>query len=798
MRKFSLVLLRTLIYLVLAIFFLFNQTGFKAPLTIKIELTGNSISNYKNIKGVSYRDSLSNYSDANYFKDIVFIGSIDSFTTANISIGNRNYIVSQKDILNNKTSYPQSNVCFSLVQHLKISRSNWPILKKFINWEGFSNFLLRVFTTPIILVLTFVFFLSFTKIKLNFNSITKDKTIIHNPFGRTHFLLAILIFIVLFIKLETVAQYYFLQDDNYVQFFPVIYQNLVDFYSHGIIPNYNFYQNAGLPTMGYSIYSLTYPLTHLSFLISKYVFQNELLLIETFVFIHFLLGYIYLLKILERLHINFYLASTASLCFIFCGFNLYAIRGWYYVAPSVFFVPLLCYLRIKWTNNFTFLKMLLFGAILALYAYGGNVQFWIYSVTIWIFIEGLILKKGTYKQQAYFVVISLGIAILLFLPQLVISLYETNGLKRTGGTGVSIGYGINGMLHPFPEHNQTTDIVGDGNFKQYNWVFLKNNFVFAIISFISLFQFLLITKRKTKIEVMLLATLFMCLLYGCGRMGLLFTLSQNIPFFNKFTHPFKAFFYINLLFTIIGVIAVNKIYNQKIIYCFCIFSISYLYYQIHNSKSAFYAYAIKKHYDKISVSKFFNQYQDYRILPIAASRDTTNSFMSTLRFNTPTFYKIPSLECLEVLNPKEINIAKYYSEFSARYILLYKSPNTSGGYAYNFKITDLTHYQSLDTIYTSQDFILLENKEYTPLITFYNSHNEKIIATPSIKYLSTKVTIKSDTAIKPAKVLLTFNYRKNLRVYADEKKVPIIPDSINRVLFFPTFEFKELKIKYEY
>jgi hypothetical protein len=60
------------------------------------------------------------------------------------------------------------------------------------------------------------------------------------------------------------------------------------------------------------------------------------------------------------------------------------------------------------------------------------------------------------------------------------------------------------------------------------------------------------------------------------------------------------------------------------------------------------------------------------------------------------------------------------------------------------------------------------------------------------------VTIKSDSAIKPTKVLLTFNYRKNLVVYADDKKMTSMPDSINRVVFFPNFEFKELNIKYEY
>jgi hypothetical protein len=188
---------------------------------------------------------------------------------------------------------------------------------------------------------------------------------------------------------------------------------------------------------------------------------------------------------------------------------------------------------------------------------------------------------------------------------------------------------------------------------------------------------------------------------------------------------------------------------------------------------------------------------DYRILPIGPARTDHRSYSETMMFNLPTQYRLPSLECLEVLNSQRIDFYKHYNEFSVRYIMVHK--NISKSYVeinYNLDAIEFMALDTLPIIFKDSIFTIYENKNYTPLITLYNNENKLIKSDPRIKYSSSLVTITYKDKQQAKKVLLTFNYRKNLTVYADGKKVTTMPDSINRVLFFPTFEFKELNIKY--
>jgi hypothetical protein len=333
--------------------------------------------------------------------------------------------------------------------------------------------------------------------------------------------------------------HYFLQDDNYVQFSPVITQNLEDFYEHGQSPNYNFYQNAGIPTMSYSIYSLTYPLTHIAFLISKYIMGNSTYFMFVFVFIHFLVGFIFFLKILELFKIQYIWALMAVCCFIFSGFNVYVSRSWYFVTPSIAFVPLLTYLRLKWTTTFSIKKIFLFAFLLSLYAYSGNFQFWIYSICLWIVVELCFINKQTLKYRGLFFIFTLGIALVLFIPQLYATIKETSGLDRNGGSGVELGPALNEMIFPFHYNDDFNGKSGGGSFSKYNWVHAKNNGLLALISFSCLFYMLLLKNKIDKKIKILCSILFLCVIYACGRWGFLYPLIGKLPVFNKFFHPFK-------------------------------------------------------------------------------------------------------------------------------------------------------------------------------------------------------------------------------------------------------------------
>jgi hypothetical protein len=708
---------------------------------------------------------------------------------------NTTFLILKKDIEATKQLIG-SDSFYSITKHLNLTKTSIPYFKKLINWEGSSKYFSRLFDSPIIFLLIICYTLAIFFQQKNWWKHLTVKPSIHQTSYKIRFV-ELSLFVVLFCVLTGLNKYYFLQDDNYIQFSPVITQSLTDFYHSGRWFNYNFYQNAGLPTAGYSIYSLNYFGTHFSFLVAKYIVNDVDCFATVFAFFHFFLGYFFLLKLLRLLNIYKELAVIAALCFVFSGYNVMASRSWFYIAPSIFYLPLLVFLRIKWHHKLTIKKAIYFGLFIGLYAYSGNVQYWTYTILSWLLLEAAYFLNKLQKLPWKFMLLSLAIGVLLFIPQLYITLLEVEGLKRTPNIGLDMFLGINEMLHPF---NSSIIVVADSAgplYSKYNWVMFKCCFLFGIITFAQLFRLFFLQKISKPIRP-LLFLFFILLLYGCGSYGLIAALSLKLPFFSYFTYPFKIVLYLNFIIIVIGTYYLNQLKDKRIRIGILVLLFINLIWQISQSQSAFHIYKYKEPYKKPNYFALLDATLDYRVLATGAFRSFDENYAFSLQHNLATIYKIPSLDALEVLNSKEIDVINEYSNFSVRYVIDYKNQTEKIKYfPSSLNIKDLKNNNALLKIYEDSAVTLYENKNYIPLITCYNDAG-CIELKPIIKYSTANIAIQYASKVYCSKVLLTLNYRTSLRIYVDDKPAKLFTDSLNRVSFFPNNPFNKIEARYSY
>lgn len=794
LRLKNTILLKLIAFLFFFIFF--NAINFKNKNAKSIYITNSSINIDSNLKGISFNNIESNFKDNNYFKEIIYKGKISNIDTLTLKINNQVFQLLANDIKKNFKTI-NGDTTYSITRGLSIRKSFLPFVNQFINWEGINSFIWRSLTSPIIILLciSFLFSLFYKKPVLhNFNK-SNGPTLHYTTLEWTT---AIVVFIALFVLLTKDNKYFFLQDDNYIQFSPVITRSLEDFYTNGTWPTYNFYQNAGIPTSGYSIYALTYIVTHIAFVISKYFLNDIHSFCNVFCFLHFLLGYVFLIKLLQSLKIHFLLALVGSLTFVFSGFSIMTTRSWYYVAPSIFFVPFLTYLRIVWHNKFSFKRILIFCLFIALYAYAGNVQFWIYSLCFWLLLEILFHYFKIQKINLKFLLVTIFLSIVLFLPQLLMTLYETKGLVRVGENNLDLFHGINDMIHPFPNNSIIVDDWGAGPLKKYNWVFFKCNFIFGLSTFFLVFYFCF---SKTKVPSIFkpLLIVFLCSIFlGSGKYGVIAIPISKLPIFNVFSHPFKLLFFINFFIIIIGAMFINSFQNNRINLIVIFLIIPNVIWQIIQTKSSFHNYSYTSPYEKPKYVNILSPVKDYRILPIGPYRSLHKDYAFSMMHNIATAYQIPSLESLEVLNPKPINIKNDYNDFSVKYIVAYNDLTQSvQKYDPYIRLSALKNYNSFRIIYADSINTIYENEHYTPLVNCYKN-SKRIGLTPQIDYATSEVNVQYATKINCDKILLSFNYRQPLKIYLDNKLQPKSKDSLNRIIIFPTFDFKHIKIKYSY
>jgi hypothetical protein len=376
-------------------------------------------------------------------------------------------------------------------------------------------------------------------------------------FGTVFLLLA-------FFALEKIDSFYFVQDDNFAQFFPVMLDACRSVFHDGLFPTMNPYQLGGVPTTGLGTYALTYPVTYLSYAIAAFGLRNEYATLEVFAFLHLLAGYFGCLRLFRYWRIGPALAALGGLSFVLSGFFLIAGRSWFYMLPVAAYLPLWMYgierLRKgevdgRWS--------ILMGLLVGISFHSGNAQMWFYTVMFsvvavaFIFLfDGKRWKKFPFVVGAFLIGLAIAAPLIVWTAKLTAQVPHNawgNGIMP-GRLAMFFPYPLVKAPHPEnwnPFNPFNGHLYYNGGFFNCAFVVVLAMFVAGMIFFFRKKQFLAAIYENMWIFMALLAYLL-----ALGPDGKLWPLLAGLPVFNKFTLPLKfiPFFQFFVILSVVPIV----------------------------------------------------------------------------------------------------------------------------------------------------------------------------------------------------------------------------------------------------
>ncbi len=758
------------------------------------------------IYGISHKNEVINVLDYFYATNYIVVGDttqlqniesniISKWSNSNLLQFNaNNFEVNDASLKNRKDIYYFS-------KNINTIKSKLPFANKFLNWNGDVNFFKRIILHPLLVLVTLL--LLFNK---RLQQYFANKKFIPAAVFTNAWLPILLIFVLLLLLvLIYYNKYYFNQDDNYAQFTPVLLQGLNDWYINGNIPTYNPYQYCGVPTTALSTYAFFYPITHLSYLIAVYVVNDPLSFCNVFVIIHFMGGAFFMLKIMQHYKVHIAYALAASFGFIFCGFNVEVARAWYFIMPSVLFVPFLYWVVLKASliKSISFKKHLLIGILLAMYAYAGNMQYWVYTVIL-LSIFWLYIAPFPFFKKLKTIVPSLCIAVVLFLPQVITSVYALRHLQRDALSGEGILNGFGSLIIPFLLNEKKSHFWGTDELKESSKYFYHGPSIFIAITIIFLLVFVISRFNKNffkntaphiKVLLILFATV---LLFSFGRFGGLWVITAKLPVFNNFRMPFKFLFFVQFFGVIAGALLLQQL-QLKLKGILAFVSIAITLTTTLLIKDAFYVYANNKNnYTQYKFLQKIKTDNNYRIMSFGPLRSFHKDYSKSLTNNLPTQYGIASVQGYEPLFNYPVDVYKNYNEFSAKYFVVAKLPFTRHYYWGDAPLANnFINKPNIQLMYSDSTVNIYQNNNAQPIVTVLQNDSIVQNANPIITNHNNGVNITFANPIKATKIFLAYNYLPGIKVYVNGKRYKAINDTFNRIVIFPNQPVQNIRTLYK-
>lgn len=682
-----------------------------------------------------------------------------------------------------------------------------PFARKLVNWGGDMPLLKRavfnLFTMAVLLLLAIAVMLRPWLEQLYSHSPGRIPV---TAYPRYALPLQLLLFVAAFTMLLLMHPYYFLHDDNYAQFQPVIVFSMDEFYQTGQLPVYNPYQFAGMPTLPSSIYSLLYPGTHISYLFSRFVLGDAVHFTTVFCFIHFLCGYYFFCRLLKKLQVPFGYATIAAVCFVFSGFVVTLCGSWYYAAPSVAFLPLLAWLCVCPPRR-RLVEWGWFILVFTLYAYSGNLQFCVYAFCFWAVF---MLLRATARVQAMVTVLVTGLGmVLLYLPQAIVSFPVINSLQRTSLSYENAFPYLQNFM--FPVERQVNGLFRPNNlYWQHEMSFYNLHFLFLLAAFLlPVWVFLFMKKTSTlpRTFIILLLLFAAAVLFSLGKAGLLWPVTAKLPLFSKFQHPFKFLLFIIFFGSMAGVLFftwLRGVYLRNVLALRLIhagvygFGVMALLFTFIFCQQHFNRYGFRKPYAAEPWMRHILREKDYRVY--AAGASTAPGRSASLMFNFGTVYKIPSAGGWEELNGIYPNVLQYGRQYGVRYYILSEFQD----YREGLNIRSETEFplwlkkseESLPVIYRDSSIRIYEDVNAEPLVQL----RQQGVLQPvdfDIRYNARGATISLNKEVTGDGLTLAFIWRPKLNVYLDGKQHAVEKDEFQRVWVRPSGSFSKIELLYE-
>lgn len=499
-----------------------------------------------------------------------------------------------------------------------------------------------------------------------------EKAIDKNP---SLFLLGLLVTVGGLAFLEIRQPLYFVQDDNFIQFLPVIRQGCESAF-RGVLPLYNPYQLMGAPTATLGTYALTYPFTYEAYFIARTIGQPDAVL-DVFAVIHLIAAYVVMHALLSKKGIRSSICSIAASSFSLSGFFLIAGRSWYYMLPVAVWAPLivLCLDQILLRRTSIKWQLLLAFAI-GMYFHSGNAQMWFYSLFFGLIaIASAWLTRTTTRTRLLSLipptVAGLGVA----FPLLCLQFLETKDVWRHHDAGNISGISLLHILIPLGKwtaNSQNQAFPQELN--HFGFIFGAPLLVALVILIARLTVF---NSDRNLIASVIgnnlwLPALLLSMFMACGTPGVAWDLLAWLPVFNKFTQSAKLVAFVTIFGIIIAATIIERLlswissdFSDSRNVCFSnrrievvLVSIGVLTLSIHlwNCDSSFYNFADAPSYAGLPAAllnrcaiKEGDITEGNRILAIAPDRSRTGGFTSSLNQNFPTRYNVVSLTGMDLL-----------------------------------------------------------------------------------------------------------------------------------------------------
>lgn len=636
-------------------------------------------------------------------------------------------------------------------------------------------------------------------------------------------LLAIIFLATAFTFFESICPYYFSQDDNLAQFFPVI----IDFCRHldqGNFSTYNPYLMMGFSPISFGYYALTYPGVHFSYFFSKYVLSNPLAIIEVFAILHITFGYFALNRLMRLLKIGPDFSFLGGICFVLSGYAVVMGRAWYYMLPQLVWCPLIYFGLVKLTNKATPLWIVLTGLCIGISFHAGNAQMWIYCLMFYCLVLSIsFFTKNINTKSLVAQICSLMIGFAIALPLLFLTHDLTkNNPSNVWGITITDGSFLN-MILPYSLYLQLSDQVSNWfGVAGYAQATMYSGTLFTLIGLSSIPLFLTVFfafPKKMINEFFYLNKWLLCgiiaLFFGMGDNAILWPAMKSIPPFNKFSNPFKFIHFVNLFFCIGSGIVLQRFFYQRkklkekfmtfAISLILLFIIIHLYTAINTRWN--YNYKI---FPPLPDMVKNNPVTNGRIFSISPDRSSAPNYYKSLSHNLPSYYEIPALHGYD-----NLAVSHHISSTNFSKELLHKS---FYGYSFHFstpvfytRTPSITEYEKFlnkksyydygieyilifSSINNQGDVKILKNSHYIPLASLRNNHDTFF----KIKYTPTGMNIFLDKLESGRnEILVNFLYYPQMKATLDGEEVSISEDEKSRMVVLLNRPGKVLRLSYE-
>ena len=410
----------------------------------------------------------------------------------------------------------------------------------------------------------------------------------------------------------------------------------------------------GAPTTSMGVYSLTYPITYLSYFFSRFILRHELWTLEVYSILHIFAGYFSFYWAARCYRVRAALATLAALCTVLCGWLLIAAASWFYVSPIFVYVPLMIVAVAKLEkSNVGWKWVVALAIVIGLFFHAGNVQFWVYGM-MFLWITLFILKwSGQIDWSKMFYATAatlLGVALVcpLLIPQFLQTRDSVRVMSPETGQVVRQWQAV---LLPGPWVNASSP----ANSIEPAWktggliVYSGTTFSLFFILLLTCFVFYRFDRKAIGQNTWTVGAVI-AWFASMGLGGIVWPIMVRLPLLSKFRIPMKFLGFFDIFTVLIGAVVLQRIMlrvrrQQLIVGGIAVLTASLLVAVCLMPLPTWYTYPIKPYPMAQSVLEHIPNAttRQQRILSLALMRSSSPDYWQEIPHNLPTIYQVPAL-----------------------------------------------------------------------------------------------------------------------------------------------------------